>query len=184
MEEVKKEVNNQKRIVGSLLNEVKTLRQDKTSLKEALHTLTSKWCEHIRKRQKNSMWPHKEKRQRIPSCFRPCTHHNPLINSNKESCLSLTQTKELASHHFKQRKMTSQHNKKIEQKCLYKCSKCTIFCSIKFEELLSPINRATPLKTLCLDEILKQDIVVIPKTYRFYHLFPSTNPYLPWVYLI
>ena len=42
LEEVKKEVNNQKRIVGSLLNEVKTLRQDKTSLKEALHTLTSK----------------------------------------------------------------------------------------------------------------------------------------------
>ena len=42
LEEVKKEVNNQKRIVGSLLNEIKTLRQDKTSLKEALHTLTSK----------------------------------------------------------------------------------------------------------------------------------------------
>ena len=70
--------------------------------------------------------------------------------------------------------MTSQHNKEIEQKCLYKCSKCTIFCSIKFEELLSPSNRVTPLKTLCLDQILKQNIVVIPKNIQ---ILPQTPFY-------
>ena len=62
--------------------------------------------------------------------------------------------------------MTTQGHKdneevNIKHRGLYECIRCTIFCSLEFDAKLSPIsNRVTPLKTLCLDQVIKYHYVI------------------------
>ena len=62
----------------------------------------------------------------------------------------------------------------IKHQCFYECTRCTIFCSLKFDAMLSTIsNMATPLKTLYLDHVIK-DHYVIPTNIE---ILPSTPFY-------